>query len=166
MELQRASKDQNEGCTAQGDLLQIPTGQSHRALGSEAEGDCHGGRKPWGWGSSGGGTPVPWLHPLCILARWVCRLVSVSRNLDSPGLKMAGNCSWEAHPTNGNKASVMRRRSPWLSEEYMGGADRAEYPPPLPAFLPHPLAMDHMVCSWLPGSLDPVSLLVKQAWPP
>ncbi|KAB1251669.1 hypothetical protein Cadr_000030421 [Camelus dromedarius] len=31
------------------------------------------------------------------------------RNLDSPGLEMAGNCSWEAHPTNRNKASVTRQ---------------------------------------------------------
>lgn len=27
------------------------------------------------------------------------------RNVDWPGLEMAGNCSWEAHPTNWNKAS-------------------------------------------------------------
>lgn len=32
------------------------------------------------------------------------------RNLDSPGLEMVGNCSWEAHPGGRSKASVARQQ--------------------------------------------------------
>lgn len=93
------------------------------------------------------------------------------RNLDSPGLGMAGNCSWETHPTNRNKASTAISSPTRVCRMvWWEGADPAQHPllthtlPPRP----HPLARDRQAGSraplgyvawhWLPVTSDPQCL--------
>lgn len=63
----------------------------------------------------------------------VCRLVSRARPEESgpAGPEMAGNCSWDTHPTTRNKASTARRlpAAGALQTGAAGGAHRAQMPP-------------------------------------
>ena len=79
--------------------------------------------------------------------------------MDWPGLEMAGNCSWEAHPTNWNKASasISSTQRGLLCWGLRDGCDGRGMPPQyvlLTHTLPsrtHPLARDRQGPSGLCG---------------
>ncbi|XP_049470733.1 collagen alpha-2(I) chain-like [Panthera uncia] len=92
------------------------------------------------------------------------------RSLDSPGLEMVGNCSWEAHPGDRNKASAGRQqRGSGHRRAGCGGRGRRSPGPPPPALCrPGPSSVkgrtggrQALWTVWPPRS--PVSSSVRQA---